>query len=164
MRMTTLCYLEDEGRYLMLHRVRKDASVDDSHGKWIGVGGKFEADESPEDCMLREVFEETGLKVTQWKYHGLVTFVSDVAQSDYMHLFSASKWEGELHVCDEGDLQWIPVNELGRLRLWEGDRVFLYLMQQQFPFFSLKLTYRGDELTQAVLNGHEIDPDEYKIQ
>lgn len=163
MRMTTLCYLEKDGRLLMLHRTKKDAAVDDSHGKWIGVGGKFEADESPEDCMLREVMEETGLKVTRWRYHGIVTFVSDVAQSDYMHLFSATEWEGELHACDEGELQWIPVNELGRLNLWEGDRVFLYLMKKQLPFFSLKLTYKGDDLVQAVLNGTEIDADQYKI-
>ena len=164
MRMTTLCYLEKEGRLLMLHRTKKDAAVDDSHNKWIGVGGKFEPDESPEDCMLREVREETGLKVTRWKYHGLVTFVSDVAQSDYMHLFSATEWEGQLHECDEGELQWIPKNELGRLNLWEGDRVFLYLMEQQLPFFSLKLTYRGDSLTRAVLNGTEINADQYKIR
>ena len=148
----------------MLHRTKKDAAVDDSHNKWIGVGGKFEPDESPEDCMLREVREETGLKVTRWKYHGLVTFVSDVAQSDYMHLFSATEWKGQLHECDEGELQWIPKNELGRLNLWEGDRVFLYLMEQQLPFFSLKLTYRGDSLTRAVLNGTEINADQYKIR
>lgn len=148
----------------MLHRTKKDAALDDSHNKWIGVGGKFEADESPEDCMLREVREETGLEVTRWTYHGLVTFVSDVAQSDYMHLFSAEEWKGNLHSCDEGELQWIPKNELGRLNLWEGDRVFLYLMQQQLPFFSLKLTYKGDNLIQAVLNGTEIDADQYKIR
>ena len=112
MRMTTLCYLERDGRYLMLHRTKK--AVDDSHDKWIGVGGKFEPDESPEECMLREVREETGLVVTRWRYHGIVTFVSDVAQSDYMHLFSATEWEGTLHPCDEGELQWIPKNELGR--------------------------------------------------
>ena len=164
MRMTTLCYLEKDGYLLMLHRNKKDVAVDDSHNKWIGVGGKFEADESPEDCMLREVWEETGLKVTRWKYHGLVTFVSDVAQSDYMHLFSASAWEGEMHTCDEGELQWIPKNELGRLNLWEGDRVFLYLMQQQLPFFSLKLTYKGETLVQAVLNGVKINADQHKIQ
>lgn len=161
MRMTTLCYLEREGSYLMLHRVKK--LHDDSRNKWIGVGGKFEADESPEDCMLREVKEETGLTVTKWKYHGLVTFVSDVAQSDYMHLFSATEWSGQLHACEEGELQWVPKAELGQLALWEGDRVFLALMQQQRPFFSLKLTYKGDSLTQAVLDGMEIAVDKYRI-
>ena len=162
MRMTTLCYLERDGRYLMLHRTKK--AVDDSHDKWIGVGGKFEPDESPEECMLREVREETGLVVTRWRYHGIVTFVSDVAQSDYMHLFSATEWEGTLHPCDEGELQWIPKNELGRLNLWEGDRVFLYLMAQERPFFSLKLTYHGDLLVESVLDGVPIDADKYKIQ
>ncbi|MBO4282181.1 MAG: 8-oxo-dGTP diphosphatase [Bacteroidales bacterium] len=161
MRMTTLCYLERDGSYLMLHRVKKQH--DDSHNKWIGVGGKFEADESPEDCMLREVREETGLRVTRWRYHGLVTFVSDVAQSDYMHLFSATEWEGELHACDEGELQWVSKKSLGQLTLWEGDRIFLALMQQDRPFFSLKLTYRGDTLVQAVLDGKEIALNQYLV-
>ncbi len=114
--------------------------------------------------MLREVREETGLVVTRWRYHGIVTFVSDVAQSDYMHLFSATEWEGAIHPCDEGELQWIPKNELGRLNLWEGDRVFLYLMAQERPFFSMKLTYHGDMLVESVLDGVPIDADKYKIQ
>lgn len=162
--MTTLCYLEREGCYLMLHRTKKDIASDDSHNKWIGVGGKFETDESPEECMRREVWEETGLQVSRWRYHGIVTFVSDVAQSDYMHLFSATEWEGELHDCDEGELRWIPKNELGRLNLWEGDRVFLALMEQERPFFSLKLTYKGNTLVQAVLDGRLIDAEKCMIQ
>lgn len=151
MRMTTLCYLERDDCYLMMHRVKKEH--DDSHDKWIGVGGKFEKDESPEECMIREVFEETGLQVTQWTYHGIVTFVSDVAQSDYMHLFSAKEWKGEIHECEEGVLQWIPKNQLDQLSLWEGDRIFLKLMNENHPFFSLKLTYHGNHLVESVLNG-----------
>ena len=155
MRMTTLCYLEKDDCYLMMHRTKK--KEDDSHNKWIGVGGKFERDESPEECMRREVWEETGLRVTQWRYHGIVTFVSDVAQNDYMHLFSAQAWEGELHECDEGELQWIAKNRLQSLSLWEGDRIFLKLMEERIPFFSLKLTYRGDKLVECVLNGEKMN-------
>ncbi len=155
MRMTTLCYLEKDDCYLLMHRIKKQH--DDSHNKWIGVGGKFEENESPEECMIREVLEETGLHVTRWRYHGIVTFVSDVAQSDYMHLFSAQEWRGELHECEEGVLQWIPKSQLDKLELWEGDRIFLKLMEEGIPFFSLKLTYKGDYLVESVLNGTLMD-------
>lgn len=161
MRMTTLCYLEKGGCYLMMHRIKKQK--DDSHDKWIGVGGKFEANESPEDCMKREVFEECGLKVTKWRYHGIVTFVSNVCQNDYMHLFSATEWDGEEHVCDEGILKWIPKSEIAKLQLWEGDRIFLRLMNMEIPFFSLKLVYNGNDLLQTVLNGEQIDSLQYRI-
>ncbi len=154
MKQTTLCYLERGDEYLMLHRTKKEN--DENHDKWIGVGGKFEAGESPEDCMRREIFEETGLTVTDYRYRGIVTFVSDLYGTEYMHLFSVTDWIGEARECDEGELAWIKKRKLFDLTLWEGDRIFLKLLQEDEPFFSLKLTYRGDELTEAVLNGKKI--------
>lgn len=154
MKMTTLCYPERDGQYLMLHRVKKKNDV--NHDKWIGVGGHFENGESPEDCMLREVYEETGLTVTKFAYRGIVTFVSDRDPCEYMHLFTASEWTGEMKECNEGDLQWIDKRALYDLTLWEGDRIFLRLLEQDIPFFSLKLVYSGDRLTDAVLNGERI--------
>lgn len=156
MRQTTLCYLDDGERYLMLHRVKKEN--DASHGKWIGVGGKCEADESPDECMLREVKEETGLTVERWQYRGIVTFVSDTWPNEYMHLFTADRWTGGLNPdCDEGDLAWIPKRDLMDVPLWEGDKIFLrLLMDEAQPFFSLKLVYRQDQMTQSTLNGKPI--------
>ena len=151
MKQTTLCYLERGDEYLMLHRTKK--KNDENHDKWIGVGGKFEAGESPEDCMRREIFEETGLTVTDYRYRGIVTFVSDLYGTEYMHLFTVTDWTGEARECDEGELAWIKKQKLFDLTLWEGDRIFLKLLQEDEPFFSLKLTYQGDELTEAVLNG-----------
>ena len=154
MKMTTLCYLERDGRYLMLHRTKKDR--DENRDKWIGVGGKFEDGESPEDCMRREVQEETGLTVTDFRYRGIVTFVSDLYPCEYMHLFTCTAWTGTQKECDEGDLEWISKQDLYNLTLWEGDRIFLRLLDSDEPFFSLKLTYRGDSLIGAVLNGERI--------
>ncbi|MDY6370824.1 MAG: 8-oxo-dGTP diphosphatase [Bacteroidales bacterium] len=164
MKQTTLCYLDDGERYLMLHRTKKDH--DASHGKWIGVGGKCEADESPDECMLREVKEETGLAVTSWRYRGIVTFISDTWDNEYMHLFTADRWEGELDMdCNEGDLAWIPKSDLPLLpgmgntdiNLWEGDKIFLrLLMDEGQPFFSLKLIYVQDEMAEARLDGQHI--------
>ena len=151
MRNTTLCYLERDGQYLMLHRVKKSHDV--NHGKWIGVGGKFEFQESPEDCLLREVREETGLTLKSWRYRGIVTFVYNDDEAEYMHLFTADGWTGTLRDCAEGELRWVPRDEVGKLNLWEGDRIFLSLLTRDEPFFSLKLTYRGDDLVGAVLNG-----------
>lgn len=151
MRNTTLCYLEQDGQYLMLHRVKKSHDV--NHGKWIGVGGKFEFQESPEDCLLREVREETGLTLTRWRYRGIVTFCYNDDAAEYMHLFTADGWTGTLRDCAEGELRWVPRDEVGKLNLWEGDRIFLALLARDEPFFSLKLTYRGDDLVGAVLNG-----------
>ena len=151
MRNTTLCYLEQDGQYLMLHRVKKSHDV--NHGKWIGVGGKFEFQESPEDCLLREVREETGLTLKSWRYRGIVTFLYNDDEAEYMHLFTADGWTGTLKDCAEGELRWVPRAEVGSLNLWEGDRIFLALLARDEPFFSLKLTYRGDDLVGAVLNG-----------
>ena len=155
MKQTTLCYLEKDGQYLMLHRTKKQN--DENHDKWIGVGGKFEQDESPEDCMLREVEEETGLKVTEWQYRGIVTFVSDTYECEYMHLFLCKKWSGKIKTCNEGELQWIDKQKLMNLTLWQGDKIFLKLMDSDVPFFSLKLQYQGETLKKAVLNGKELE-------
>lgn len=154
MKMTSLCYLERDGRYLMLHRTKKVG--DENHDKWIGVGGKFEDGESPEDCMRREVLEETGLSVTDFSYRGIVTFVSDTYPTEYMHLFTVTDWTGAPHECDEGELAWIEKKKLLSLPMWEGDRIFLELIDSPTPFFSLKLTYQGEHLTEAVLNGSRI--------
>ena len=151
---TTLCYIRRGGEYLMLHRIKKEHDL--NHDKWIGIGGKFEDKESPEDCLLREAKEETGLTLTQWQYRGLVTFVSDLYPTEYMHLFTADGYTGTLKDCDEGVLEWLPKEKLRELPHWEGDEIFLDLIEQDAPFFSLKLCYRGDVLEQAVLNGQHL--------
>ena len=151
---TTLCYIRRPGAYLMLHRVKKDHDL--NHGKWVGVGGKFEEGESPEDCLLREVREETGLTLTQYRFRGIVTFVSEEWGSEYMHLFTADGFTGELTDTTEGVLRWIPEEEMDALPQWEGDRIFFKLIRDDAPFFSLKLGYHGDDLVRAVLNGQEI--------
>ncbi len=148
---STLCYIEKNGKYLMLHRVKKEN--DANKDKWIGIGGKFEEGESPEDCVLRETKEETGLTLTSYKYCGIVTFVSDRYETEYMHLFTADGFSGELIDCDEGILEWIDKEKLGAIPKWEGDKIFLQLLDEGGPFFSLKLCYRGEHLEEAVLNG-----------
>lgn len=148
---TSLCYIERGAQYLMLHRVKKQN--DQNHDKWIGIGGKFEPGESPEDCVLREVHEETGLTLTRWRYCGIVTFVL-ADWTEYMHLFCADSFEGTLRECDEGVLEWIDKSALRALPMWEGDKIFLDLMQAHRPFFSLKLVYdEADVLRAAVLDG-----------
>lgn len=151
---TTLCYLERGEAYLMLHRTKKAGDL--NHDKWIGVGGKFEDKESPEDCLLRETWEETGLTLTDYRYRGLVTFVSDRYPTEYMHLFTATGWTGTPHPCDEGELAWIGKSDLRKLPLWEGDHLFLDLLEADEPFFSLKLQYEGETLVLAALNGKRI--------
>lgn len=156
MKQTTLCYIERGNQYLMLHRVKKDN--DASHDKWIGVGGKCEENESPDECMMREVKEETGLTIESWRYRGIVTFISDVWPCEYMHLFTATEWSGNQIVCDEGDLEWIDKQRLFDLTLWEGDKIFLrLLMDPQQPFFSLKLEYHGDTLVAAKIDGQSLE-------
>lgn len=151
---STLCYLERGDSYLMLHRVKKEH--DANQDKWIGVGGKFEEGESPEECILRETWEETGLTLTSYRYRGLVTFISNLWPTEYMHLFTADGWTGEPHPCDEGELAWIKKADLLSLPLWKGDQIFLDLLDRNTPFFSLKLQYEGDDLVLAVLNGERI--------
>ena len=156
MRNTTLCYLERDGCYLMLHRIKRENDL--NRDKWIGIGGKFEEGESPENCLLREVREETGLTLGSWRYCGIVTFVSDAWGTEYMHLFHSEDFHGSLRECDEGSLEWIEKSALASLPdLWEGDRIFLRMMENNEPFFSLKLCYRGDLLTGAELNGRVME-------
>ena len=135
----------------MLHRVKKKNDV--NHDKWIGVGGKFEEGESPEDCLLREVREETGLTLTEYRFRGLVTFVSNEAPTEYMHLFTAGGYTGTLRDCDEGTLEWVPIGQVENLPLWQGDKIFLELLRREKAFFSLKLRYAGDTLVEAVRDG-----------
>ena len=155
MRNTTLCYIQnDRGQTLLLHRVKKENDL--NKDKWIGVGGGFEDKESPEDCLLREVWEETGLTLTRYRYRGIVTFVSDRWETEYMHLFTADGYEGKLKECDEGVLEWLPRQKLRALPHWEGDDIFLDLIESDVPFFSLKLRYEGETLAEAVLDGKHI--------
>ena len=154
MKNVTLCYIERGDEYLMLHRVKKKNDV--NQDKWIGVGGKFEDKESPEDCILRETMEETGMRLTDYRYRGLVTFVNTIYETEYMHLFTATGWEGEIGECSEGNLEWVRKSEVPNLPIWEGDKIFLKLLADEEPFFSLKLSYDGDILTGAVLNGKEM--------
>ena len=152
--LTSLLYIERDGKYLMLHRTKKEH--DPNEGKWIGVGGKFEEDESPEECAIREAREETGLSVLRPVFRGIVTFISDRCPTEYMHLFTAADFTGELRDCDEGELAWVEKSRVTDLPLWEGDRIFLSLLAEGAPFFSLKLVYRGDTLVRATLDGREL--------
>ena len=151
---TTLCYLEQNGCYLMLHRVSK--ANDPNQDKWIGVGGKFEEGESPEECVLREAKEETGLTLTEFQYRGVVTFVCPPWESEHMHLFTATGFTGTLTDCNEGTLEWVPKPEVENLPIWQGDKIFLRLLAEGAPFFHLELTYHGDTLVQAVLEGETL--------
>lgn len=164
MKNTTLCYLEKDGAYLMLHRVKK--KNDENAGKWVGVGGHFEEGESPFDCAVREIYEETGLACAAARYRGVVTFVSDRYETEQMHLFTVDDFVGDITYpsyeeagafdtehCTEGNLAWVKKEKVFDLPLWEGDKVFLTLLDKDEPFFSLKLVYVGDTLTSAILNG-----------
>ncbi len=135
----------------MMHRISKEHDI--NRDKWIGVGGHFEKDESPEECLLREVREETGFVLTEYALRGIVTFCSDRWQTEYMFLYTATGFTGRLTDCDEGTLEWIKKDELEKLQLWEGDKIFLRLLAEDAPFFSLKLRYEGDVLAEAALNG-----------
>lgn len=152
MKLTTLCYIEKDDAYLMLHRVSKKNDV--NKDKWIGVGGHFEKNESPEECLLREVKEETGLTLNSYRFRGIVTFITDkLDEAEYMHLYTADGFEGELISCNEGTLEWVPKKDIRHLTLWEGDKIFFKLLDENAPFFSLKLVYEGDCLKEAALNG-----------
>ncbi len=151
---TTLCHIEKDGKYLMLHRVKKENDL--NRDKWIGIGGKFEDKESPEECNLREVLEETGLSIHSARYCGIVTFVSDKWPTEYMHIFHTADFSGEVIQCNEGELCWVDKNDLYSLPLWQGDKIFLKLIQENHSFFSLKLEYQGENLINAVLDGKKI--------
>lgn len=155
MKLTTLCYIERDNKYLMLHRISKKNDI--NKDKWIGVGGHFEEYESPEDCLLREVKEETGLILTSYSFRGIITFMTDTYETEYMCLYTADKWTGTLKECDEGKLEWIDKNEILSLNLWQGDKIFLKLIKDNSPFFSLKLRYEGNDLKEAVLDGRSLD-------
>ena len=149
MKLTTLCYIEKDDKYLMLHRVKKENDL--NHDKWVGVGGKFEPDETPEECMLREVREETGLTLTRYRFRAILTFLSDEWETEYIHLYTASEFTGTLLECDEGNLEWIPKSEINKLKLWEGDKIFFKLLRETEDFFSLKLRYEGEKLVETKL-------------
>ena len=144
MKQTTLCYIEKDGKYLMIHRTVKKGDGND--GKWLGIGGHFEDRESPFDCVLREAYEETGLCLIKPKYRGIVTFVSDKYETEYMHLFTCTDYSGKIGSCSEGTLCWVEKSKAAELPIWEGDKIFLRLLDEREDFFSLKLTYRGNSL------------------
>lgn len=153
MKMTTLCYIEKEGKYLMLHRVKKHHDI--NAGKWIGVGGHVENGETPEECLLREVKEETGLVLTAYRLRGLVTFLSDVCEPELMCVFTADAFDGEMIECDEGELAWVEKSDVLALPTWEGDRVFLErLLSGDERFFSIKLRYKGDHLVEKKITDY----------
>ncbi len=151
---TTLCYIEKDKKYLMLHRVKKVNDL--NQDKWIGIGGKFEDGETPEECVLREAYEETGLTLQNLEYRGILTFVSDKWPTEYIHLFYSNEFSGDLIDCDEGELEWVPIEKVYSLPLWQGDKIFLKLIEEKAPFFSLKLQYQGENLINAVLNNKKI--------
>lgn len=166
MKNTTLCYIKEGHNYLMLHRTKKEN--DQSQGKWLGIGGKFEESESPDECLLREVYEETGLTLTSFRLRGIVTFVSDIYETEYMFLYTADGYRGSLHreedgslipvingvnaPCMEGVLKWVDIDTVPSLELWEGDRIFLALLASEEDFFTLKLIYEGDRLISHKIN------------
>ena len=150
MKNSTLCYIEEDGKYLMLYRNKKEN--DPNEGKWIGIGGIFEEKESPVDCLVREVKEETGLTLINWKLRGIVTFISDVYETEYMYIFTSNRFEGEVNYdCSEGTLKWVRIADVPSLPLWEGDRAFLRLMDNDSPFFLMKLIYKGDVLMNKII-------------
>lgn len=146
---TTLCYIEKQNQYLMLHRTKKKNDLNE--GKWIGVGGKFEPDETPEECLLREVKEETGLTLQEYRLRAVITFISDCWPSEYMYLFTAAEYTGTLTECNEGTLKWIDKDKVLDLPIWEGDRIFLKEMMESDRFFTLKVVYQGERLVESVL-------------
>ena len=154
MHNSTLCYILRGDEVLMLHRVKKKNDI--NKDKWIGIGGKFESEESPDECLLREAKEETGLTLTSWRCRGIVTFLNEGGEGEYMYLFTADGFQGELIECDKGNLEWVSREFLGTLPMWEGDKIFLDLLWQDAPFFLLTLRYRNDRLVEAVLNGKKI--------
>ncbi|MCI6159227.1 MAG: 8-oxo-dGTP diphosphatase [Selenomonadaceae bacterium] len=156
--LTTLCYIEQDGNYLMMHRVKKQHDI--NHDKWVGVGGHFEPDETPEECLLREVREETGLVLDAFRLRGIITFQSDRWQTEYMFLYTAHAFHGAFvgrDGCREGTFEWVPKDEVSKLPIWEGDKIFFRLLEERQSVFSLKLRYVGDELVEKALDGRPLD-------
>ncbi len=151
---TTLCYIEKNDSFLMLHRTKKENDV--NKDKWIGIGGKFEDGESPDDCLIREVKEEVGLSLLSYKFRGIVTFISDNYPTEYMHLFTSDDFTGEITSCNEGEPVWVNKKDIHSLSIWEGDKIFFRLLEENRPFFSLKLRYTGELLIEAVLDGKKL--------
>ncbi len=151
---TTLCYIVRDGKFLMLHRIKK--KVDVNKDKWVGIGGKFLPGETPEECARREILEETGLSVGAMDYRGTVDFRCPGWPEERMHLFWIEEFSGTLKDCNEGVLEWIDQDQMDALPQWEGDRIFFRLLMEKAPFFHLKLDYEGDTLISAVLNGNKI--------
>ena len=160
---STLCYITRGQDVLMLHRVKKQNDI--NKDKWIGIGGKFLEGESPDECLLREALEETGLTLTQWRCRGVVTFLTDGPwDGEYMYLFTADGFEGQLKECDEGELAWVSRDFLDSLPKWEGDAIFLELLWKEAPFFLLTLRYQGDQLQSAALDGKALEKREGRWQ
>ena len=154
---TTLCYIERDGQYLMMHRMKKEHDI--NKDKWVGIGGHFEQDESPEECLLRETREETGLTLTDYRLRGVITFISDKWQTEYMFLYTATGYEGKIGDCNEGTLEWIDRTDVYDLPIWAGDRIFFRLLEWRQDFFSLKLRYVGEQLTEVMLDGQALSPE-----
>ena len=154
---TTLCYIERDGQYLMMHRVKKEHDI--NKDKWVGIGGHFEQDESPEECLLRETREETGLTLTDYRLRGVITFISDKWQTEYMFLYTATGYKGKIGDCNEGTLEWIDRTDVYDLPIWAGDRIFFRLLEWRQDFFSLKLRYVGEQLTEVMLDGQALSPE-----
>lgn len=157
MKLTTLCYMEKYGKYLLMLRNSKKKRDDPSYGKWIGVGGKLEKDETPDECARREILEETGLTAIKLIPRGIVTFISDKWETEYMFLYTVNEFEGELTACDEGELYWVQKDQIFGLNLWDGDRIFLHLLRENSPYFDMKLIYRGDCLNQCFINSRQAE-------
>lgn len=153
--LTTLCYIERDNQYLMMHRIKKEKDI--NKDKWVGIGGHFEENESPEECLLREVREETGLTLTSYALRGVITFISDKWQTEYMFLYTADGFQGEIGSCSEGHLEWVDKSAVYNLPIWEGDKIFFRLIEENRPFFSLKLRYEGENLVEAVLDGEQLE-------
>ena len=149
---STLCYIEKDGAWLMLHRVKKENDL--NHDKWIGVGGKFEDEETPDECVVRETFEETGLTLTSYRLRGIVTFLSDTWEGEYMYLYTADGFTGDMITCNEGDLEWVPKEKAADLPIWEGDRLFFEELLRDRGFFTMKLRYEGDRLAEYEMKLH----------
>jgi 8-oxo-dGTP diphosphatase len=149
---TTLCYIEKDNKFLMLHRTKKENDLNE--GKWIGVGGKFEKGETPEECLLREVKEETGLTLIKYRLRAVITFILNEWGTEYMYLFTANEFSGELRECNEGDLQWVDKKDILKLNIWNGDKIFLKKLIEEDNFFTLKVVYDGDRLVESVIKDY----------